>query len=121
MRRYVTFSFVPLTSTALVCPVELERTWKSRVSAGADCPPSRDVPPLYTTMGWPPNRLIRRGGGGGGYLSGYRSTDNLETGKKVRKPKRDRRSGSGSRGEERGRGIGDRGRGIRESIKGKRM
>lgn len=39
-------SDVSLTSTALVCPVELERTWKSLFSAGADCPPSLDVPPL---------------------------------------------------------------------------
>ena len=51
-----------LTSTALVHPAELERTWKRRVSAGADWPPSLDVPPLYTTMGCPPNRLIRWAG-----------------------------------------------------------
>lgn len=52
----------PLTSTARVCPAELERTWKSRVSAGADWPPSLDVPPLYTIMGFPPNRLIKWAG-----------------------------------------------------------
>lgn len=51
-----------LTSTARVHPAEFERTWNSRVSAGAVWPLSLEVPPLCTTMGCPPNRLIRWAG-----------------------------------------------------------
>ncbi len=51
-----------LTSTARVHPVEFERTWNSWVSAGAVWPPSLEVPPLCTTMGCPPKRLMRWAG-----------------------------------------------------------
>lgn len=34
------------TSTARVAPEVLERTWNSRVAAGAVWPPSLEVPPL---------------------------------------------------------------------------
>lgn len=36
----------PHTSTALVAPEVLDRTWNRRVSAGAVWPPSLEVPPL---------------------------------------------------------------------------
>lgn len=47
------------TSTAREAPDELCRTWKSRVLAAWDCPPLRDVPPLWIIMGLPLKRLMR--------------------------------------------------------------
>lgn len=54
--------WVQLTSTARVAREELCRMWKRRVLLVCDCPPLRDVPPLWMIMGLPWNRLIRWGG-----------------------------------------------------------
>lgn len=48
-----------LTSTARVCPAVLARTWKRRTTEASDWPPSREVPPLCTTIGFPPKILMR--------------------------------------------------------------
>ncbi len=51
-----------LTSTARECPAGLARTWKRRTAEAFDWPPSREVPPLCTTIGCPPKILMRWGG-----------------------------------------------------------